>query len=165
MSKTNKYILALLVIAPLIALRGTVAVNVSESLPIGIYIQKNATEYQPGDIVLFYSKKINQYGEQRGYLKPGTQLGKRIVASSGDDIVTGRTVTVNGKKIGHPAQIIDSQSRPMQIFEYTGKVPLDHVFVLGDTKGSFDSRYYGFVETKNINKKLIPLLIWRNSQS
>lgn len=167
MSKTNKkFILALLVIVALIiTLRGTIAINVSESLPIGIYIQTTASDYHTGDLVLFYSEEINQFGEQRGYLRPGAQLGKRIIALPGDDIIASRKVIVNGERIGSIAQRSDSQNRPMQIFEYTGKVPVGHVFVLGDTQGSFDSRYYGFVKKDNINRRLIPLFVWKNRKS
>lgn len=148
----------------LIALRGTIAINISESLPVGIYLQKGSEDVKRGDIVLFYSTRINQDAAERGYIRKGSKLGKRVVAIEGDHLQTGKKTIIKGQVISTKIQLKDSQNRPMEIFEYQGKVPPGHIFVIGDTPGSYDSRYYGFVQKSDIQKKLKPIFVWNTEK-
>lgn len=144
----------------LLLIGGTIAINISESLPVGIYMQTTPKQIKSGDIILFYSETINQTAAKRGYIKPGSQLGKRVLAVGGDNLQTGEKTIINGEVVSSKIQQKDSQKRPMEIFQFEGIVPSGKIFVLGDTPGSYDSRYYGFVNESDINKKLKPLWVW-----
>ncbi len=43
-------------------------------------------------------------------------------------------------------------------FEYVGVVPQGKIFVVGDSKDSFDSRYWGFLDKDKIIAKAYPIL-------
>ncbi len=141
-------------------LRGTMAINMSESLPKGIYYQSEMLDLDRGDLVLFRHATADSLGKSRGYIRNGAQLGKRIAAIPGDRISVGERVIVNGVRISGPAQPYDSMGRPMEWFCYSGVVPQGSLFVLGVTPDSFDSRYYGFVRKTDITHTLQPLLTW-----
>lgn len=42
-------------------------------------------------------------------------------------------------------------------FQYDGRVPDDSIFVLGQHKDSYDSRYFGFIKKKDVKKIAYPL--------
>ncbi|MGV8057568.1 MAG: S26 family signal peptidase [Smithellaceae bacterium] len=43
-------------------------------------------------------------------------------------------------------------------FEFSGKVPEGDMFLVGDHQDSYDSRYFGFIEAKDIIATVYPLL-------
>ncbi|HUN54934.1 MAG TPA: S26 family signal peptidase [Smithella sp.] len=43
-------------------------------------------------------------------------------------------------------------------FEFSGKIPEGNMFLIGDHVDSYDSRYFGFIKTKDIIATLHPLL-------
>lgn len=47
--------------------------------------------------------------------------------------------------------------KQLTAFQYDGKVPEGKFFAAGQHKDSFDSRYIGFLERKNVKTKLLPL--------
>ncbi|WP_234573580.1 conjugative transfer signal peptidase TraF [Rhodohalobacter sp. 614A] len=140
-----------------------VAINTSESLPIGIYFitQTSGKEVGKGDLVLFYDEEINKKAAERKYIREGHMIGKRVAAVGGENIRVGpKQTTLSGIPVSGKAPRTDSKGRPMQRFLYNGVVPDGTVFLLGDTDNSYDSRYYGFVEISKITGTLTPLFIW-----
>lgn len=140
-----------------------VAINTSESLPIGIYFitQTSGKEVGKGDLVLFYDEEINNKAAERKYIRAGQMIGKRVAAVGGEKIRVGPKQTmVLGRKVSGNAPLSDSYGRTMQRFLYDGVVPDGSVFLLGDTDNSYDSRYYGFVEISKIRGTLTPIFTW-----
>ncbi|MCC5942432.1 MAG: conjugative transfer signal peptidase TraF [Balneolaceae bacterium] len=142
-------------------MRGTLAFNLSESIPKGVYLQSIIENFERGDLVLFYSEKADKLGVHRGYKRSGALLGKRIVALPGDTIKLGHIVCINGRVVGEPVLTKDTAGRSLTPFTYQGVVPKGQLFVLGETENSFDSRYYGLIRKEEVTRKLKPLFTWR----
>jgi len=155
------YILFILFVVVLIVLRGTLAINLSESIPRGLYLQSGTGNLERGDLILFHNEMADRIGAERGYKRPGAMLGKRIAAIAGDTIQVSGAVRVNGRMVGKPALERDTAGRPLSPFIYRGVVPQGQLLVLGETENSFDSRYYGLIETGEVTSKLKPLVTWR----
>lgn len=110
---------------------------------------------QKGDIIVF-----------RFPHEPDRDFIKRIIATPGDTIeIKDKTVFLNGEKLVEPyVQFVDSRifrngkeprdNLPLQ------KVPENMYFVMGDNRDqSFDSRYWGFVNERDIRGKAF-ILYW-----
>jgi len=108
-----------------------------------------------GDIIVF------QYPEN-----PDKDFIKRVVAIEGDVIESkNKMVHVNGNKVTEPyAQHTDSSMRPMGIEPRDNFgpviVPKNKYFVMGDNRDqSYDSRYWGYVDIKDVKGKAL-ILYW-----
>ncbi len=110
---------------------------------------------QRGDIVVF------KYPEG-----PTRDFIKRIVGIEGDRIeIKNKTLFVNGRKLVESyAQYADSFVKPAGMDKRDNfgpvTVPKGSVFVMGDNRDqSYDSRFWGFVETSEIKGKAI-IIYW-----
>jgi len=110
---------------------------------------------QRGDIIVF------KYPEN-----PSKDFIKRVVAVEGDVIESkNKVVHVNGNKVNEPyAQHTDDSMRPMGIEPRDNFgpviVPQGKYFVMGDNRDqSYDSRYWGYVDMKDIKGKAL-ILYW-----
>jgi signal peptidase I len=108
-----------------------------------------------GDIIVF------KYPEN-----PDKDFIKRVVAIEGDVIESkNKMVHVNGNKVNEPyAQHTDSSIRPMGIEPRDNFgpviVPKNKYFVMGDNRDqSYDSRYWGYVDIKDVKGKAL-ILYW-----
>ncbi|HBR21410.1 MAG TPA: signal peptidase I [Nitrospiraceae bacterium] len=108
-----------------------------------------------GDIIVF------KYPEN-----PSKDFIKRVVAVEGDVIESkNKILHVNGNMVNEPyAQHTDSSMRPMGIEPRDNFgpviVPKDKYFVMGDNRDvSYDSRYWGYVDMKDIKGKAL-ILYW-----
>jgi conjugal transfer pilin signal peptidase TrbI len=57
----------------------------------------------------------------------------------------------DGKEIAI-AHVQDSTGKSLPIFHFTGVIPAGKAFAVGDTDNSYDSRYWGFIETRNAQR-------------
>jgi signal peptidase I len=110
---------------------------------------------EKGDIIVF------KYPEN-----PSKDFIKRVVAVEGDVIESkNKMVHVNGNKVNEPyAQHTDSSMRPMGIEPRDNFgpviVPKNKYFVMGDNRDqSYDSRYWGYVDIKDVKGKAL-ILYW-----
>ena len=108
-----------------------------------------------GDIIVF------KYPEN-----PDKDFIKRVVAIEGDVIESkNKMIHVNGNKVNEPyAQHTDSSMRPMGIEPRDNFgpviVPKNKYFVMGDNRDqSYDSRYWGYVDIKDVKGKAL-ILYW-----
>ncbi|MBI1810565.1 MAG: signal peptidase I [Nitrospirae bacterium] len=108
-----------------------------------------------GDIIVF------KYPEN-----PSKDFIKRVVAAEGDVIESkNKMIHVNGNKVNEPyAQHTDSSMRPMGIEPRDNFgpviVPKNKYFVMGDNRDqSYDSRYWGYVDIKDVKGKAL-ILYW-----
>jgi signal peptidase I len=113
------------------------------------------TKPKRGDIIVFKYPD----GSDRDFIK-------RVIGVEGDIIESkNKTVFVNGKPLKEPyAQHTDNSFRiggiePMGNFgPYL--VPKDKLFVMGDNRDqSYDSRYWGYVDTKEVKGKAF-IIYW-----
>lgn len=89
------------------------------------------------------------------YFKKGENFIKYVICMQGDDlIVDSSQIKCNGKYYGSPLKI-DGKGNVLKHFKYKGKVPKDKYFVWTPYVKSYDSRYWGFVDKKNIVGKAI----------
>lgn len=137
--------------------------NITPSMPIGIYMMIPGNEYKPGDIVI-YSPTVSSldYFYKYNYEIPETDFIKEIGAVPGDkysvDKETG-IFLVSGKYIGI-AKKKDSQGNdlPEHSGEYT--VPEGEFLPVTHYAGSFDGRYIGTMPMDRIKNKVIPVVIF-----
>lgn len=52
----------------------------------------------------------------------------------------------------------DSLKRPLSRFYFSGVVPENNYFMVGDNPRSFDSKYFGFIHADQMLRKALPLL-------
>nr|WP_321397098.1 S26 family signal peptidase [uncultured Desulfobacter sp.] len=121
-------------------------INVSASLPIGIYL-KTSRAIGNGSFVVFHPTESQQPLVSK-YVKD-TPLMKRVAALPGQAYQL------------PPASDTDSKGRAIRpFFPKTGVVPSEQFVVIGNTKYSLDSRFLGFVPQSSIIDTITPLLVF-----
>ena len=156
---------ALVVLAFLLAETFGLRLNLSPSLPLGIYAvtdETNLVEFCPPE-------PFGSFAKRRGYRSAGscpdggTPLMKPIIARSGDEIeLSDRGIAVKGKLLPKTApRATDATGRPLSHWRF-GKslVPSGHIWVASTySSRSYDSRYFGPLPMKTIRSFLRPLWI------
>lgn len=122
--------------------------NPTPSLPKGIYRISPGTPGK-GDLVSFCLEgEYAALARERGYLEAGScpsglrPLLKRLAGLPGDFV----------DPASFPIRLVDSHGRSMSPALMPGVVPPSMALVLADHPGSFDSRYFGLVPLKNLQR-------------
>src|ERR1700690_401853 len=55
------------------------------------------------------------------------------------------------------AKDVSLAGKPMENYVFNGTIPINSLFVIGQHKDSFDSRYFGFVDSRNVVAKAFPI--------
>lgn len=143
-------------------------INISSSLSPGFYIRATGS-IEHGDIISFCLAKPSQtFGLQRGYLMSGqichgsVPLLKEVIAVPGDDVALSMTsIIVNGKVYSAVTDLVDSQNRKLFIFPRGTYLHTSGYWLFGNNSvKSWDSRYWGPVQSFQIISKMKPLLTW-----
>jgi len=137
-------------LAPAIRSDPFVVWNASPSVPVGLYwVEKR----QPilGDIaVLRLPDGASMLANERRYLPTAAVLLKQVFARERDVVCRfGRHVFINGK-LAVAALVRDKMERPMPIWRGCLKLNPSQIFVLSKRKDSFDSRYFGAIEKRQV---------------
>jgi len=136
-------------------LPGRIAVAISPSLNHRIFvITKSFTpdEIRKGDYVVFTVRSH--------YIKNGkaARLLKKVSCVAGQMLETkAREYYCDGEYLGMAKQY-SLKGEPVDSFVYSGTVPEGKLFVTGNHRDSFDSRYLGFIERRNVEGIAHPLL-------
>lgn len=137
-------------LVPVSATSARIVWNVTPSAPAGLYlIERDA--WRAGDrVAVLPSKALAQDLADRGVLSSGKLLIKRVMAVGGDTVCRkGGAVMLNGRLVA-TARDVDSRGHALPI--WTGCVTLStsDVFLLGDTAGSYDGRYFGVTRVSEV---------------
>jgi conjugal transfer pilin signal peptidase TrbI len=86
-------------------------------------------------------------GRQMGpYFRDGQIIVKRVAGIAGDRVEVGpEHVRVNDLPVGDGLALARTLKRPPSAFLREEPVPAGHLWVMGATADSFDSRYWGFL--------------------
>ena len=132
-----------------------IMLDVSEirCLPETVYVgYPSDGAIQKGDLVSFVATPANMAG-----LFVGSRIIKQVAAVPGDLVETQEDglVLINGRPSGRRNEITlqKMQKRGAQLVSFSGVVPAGHYFVMGTLPRSFDSRYWGLLEGRLIDKK------------
>lgn len=123
--------------------------NESPSLPRGIYARVAGGTIALGSVVA-----IPQPAASRAYLgslgMPTNTLLLKRVAAVGGERVCARNGTLETPRRRVEARTQDRRSVRLPAWQECRVLRTDEIFLLGDTPGSFDSRYFGPVSRSEV---------------
>lgn len=136
--------------------------NVTASLPRGIYVSIPGTAYRHDDIVVYHpTPEVEAFSISRGYMKEETKMSflKLVGALPGDTWVIDdeRGFFIEGKRIG-TVLTKDTKGREMPVLYGTHLVPEGEFLPYTKDPRSFDGRYEGTVPMDRIITRVIPLI-------
>ena len=134
--------------------------NASASAPIGLYAVTPGASAEPGDMVIArVPDRFRRLAAERRYLPMNVPLVKRVAAQPGDEVCAlGQEIFVNGRWTAE-RRLVDGQNRPMPIWSGCIRLHGRQLFLLMDNPASFDGRYFGATEERDIIGKA--RLLWR----
>ena len=156
-------ILAVMMVAiPIAPAHRHLVVNLTASMPRGLYLLSQYRSPREHDIVVVrLTPAANAIAVSRGYLAAHHPVLKRVAGVAGDRVCRfGGTVSINGR----PAAIArarDRADRALPRWHGCLRLRPRQLFVLGATAGSFDSRYFGVIDQSAIVGIAHPLWIIR----
>lgn len=123
-----------------------------DSLPVGTIVLARL----PDGVAIFAS--------QRGYLPSGIPILKRIGAVAPQSVcVREQAVRIDGTSVA-TARLGDATRRPLPVWAQCRRLAENELFLLSDTNPtSFDSRYFGPIDTSAVLGIATPLWTWSKS--
>lgn len=153
--KTVFYLIGIVILLMIgFYLPSKVMVTTSDSLDHRIFLFNpffDPSAIHKGDYVVFNltSRFINN--------GKSIKATKRVMCEAGDMLTVDRKAYYcNGKFLGL-AKEHSLKGEPVANFEYNGIVPDQKLFIIGTHKDSFDSRYFGLLDRKDIKAKAVPV--------
>lgn len=131
--------------------------NVSPSIEKGFYRKINNRDFKVGDTV---AVKLPEaiYKTYSGFpwITKDTILLKKIVAI-GNDYVCSNGTFVKVQNMFYLVEKKDSQNREIPHINICRVLGKNEIYLINDVKNSFDSRYYGPIDSKNVIAKVIKI--------
>jgi len=149
-----------------------IRINMTASMPRGAYLLRGTHPIHAGDFVMVCldDDSLAQFALQRGYLSVGycansTQHLLKQVAAKNGDLVKLKTnaVIVNGISLPHSTTLnMDSLNRSLPAIRRGIYILNAHQLWLYGTESakSWDSRYFGIINTARVVQTVKPLLVW-----
>ncbi len=136
--------------------------NASASAPLGLYWLSTDRDLKRGDLVLVWlPQKARKLAAERSYLPINTPAAKRVTALPGDRVcVTEGTVFINGHAV---AKVLNTDRSGRVLTPWRGCATLntEQIFLLNpDSSASFDGRYFGPSEQRDIVGRLVGLWVY-----
>ncbi|CAN5287591.1 S26 family signal peptidase [Brevundimonas staleyi] len=134
-------------------------VNESPSVPRGLYLRQPGGAVESGAMVALPQPPIaRRYLGALG-MPDEVLLIKRVAAVGGDQVCRVGAVVRTPDRV---VPVLDQDRRGMDLPGWTGcrRLAPDELFLLGDTPGSFDSRYFGPVRTRDLEGVFRETLTW-----
>jgi len=141
-------------VAPPLAL-----INESPSLPVGLYLRDPGAQPGPGAVVAAvpppgaraYLARLGAPAEARLLKRVAAVGGQQVCAHPGQLLTPDRRVKVRSH---------DRQGAVLPIWRGCRVLEPDELILLGDTPGSFDSRYFGPVRRADLDGVYRRALAW-----
>lgn len=133
--------------------------NASASAPVGLYAVRPVDHLALGDLVLAWlPDDARTLVAERSYLPLNTPAVKRVAALAGDVVcVRNGFVLINE---GFAARALDKDSRGRKLTPWWGcraLLPGEVLLLNTDAASSFDGRYFGPSQARDIVGKLVPV--------
>lgn len=135
--------------------------NASASAPIGFY-WRVAGRPSRGDLVLARAPLwARRLAAERRYLPLNIPIIKRVAAVAGDVVcASGDAISIDGRAVAHRLSS-DRMGRPLPSWEGCETLGAGEFFLLmPEVPDSFDGRYFGVTERRDIIGRLVPLWTW-----
>jgi conjugative transfer signal peptidase TraF len=142
------------------ALAPLYVLNLSPSVPVGLYRLEGRHPHRGGLAVIRLSQPWRDLAASRGYLSTGASLIKPVAALAGDRVCRsdGR-ITINGR-LAALAQPADNSGRVLPEWEGCKTLVEGELFLLSGTEGSFDGRYFGVTPRSALIANAVPVSGW-----
>ena len=128
------------------------SVTTTPSLKHRVFFLKNTSiGIKKGDYVLF--------NMSTSYINNGKRFNaiKEVSCVPGEYLtVKDKNYSCNGQFIGH-AKDVSLRGEPVNNFQFDGHIPEGMIFVTGDHKNSYDSKYFGFLRRKDVKAIACPI--------
>ena len=144
-------------------LEGIFYLNVTSSLPTGLYLKVPSTNYRRGDYVVYEpTEEVKNVIIQNKWGNAKYDFLKKVGALAGDTYsVSSDTLVfeINGKYIGH---VYETDNEGKALPKLRGEFQVEEGYILPIATGarSFDGRYSGTIPESRIKAKVIPILTW-----
>lgn len=132
-----------------------ISVTLTPSLNHRVYwLTRNPDKVVRGDYVLFRHKELSVHMG----MKKSEDVMKILGCNEGDllSVDSEKKFYCNGEYLVR-AKDFSLKGVPLQHFAFNGTVPKGVMFVMGEHKDSYDSRYFGFVDKSRILAKAYPI--------
>jgi conjugal transfer pilin signal peptidase TrbI len=137
-----------------ISIPGKLAFSPTDSVGYRVFFISGGTadHLKNDDFVIF-----PLYTETAPGCRPCTVV-KKIACMEGESLtVNHRNFFCNGKYIG-TAKTHSKDGDPVTTFIYNGVIPANKLFVMGACRDSYDSRYFGFIDKKDVTARVVPVM-------
>ncbi len=144
-------------------LEGIFYLNVTSSLPTGLYLKVPSTNYWRGDYVVYEpTEEVKNIIIQNKWGNAKCDFLKKVGALAGDTYsVNSDTLIfkINGQYIG---QVYETDNEGKTLPKLRGEFKVEEGYILPIATGarSFDGRYSGTIPESRIKAKVIPILTW-----
>ena len=146
--------------------RPMIIYNATDSLPHGFYRVAGQQTYERGDLVVFpVPEQVQHLVLERGWLRADSYLIKPVAAISGDCMtVAAGQVVVNNERFGCVKKS-DKEGLPMPELALNTRLSRGEIAVLQKSDHSFDSRYFGLIDAREIIGTAVPLWLFSEPAS
>ena len=138
-------------------LPGRITVATSASLDHRVFLLRPVpAQIETGDYLVFRHRDLAQVRQGLGTNRE--RMIKRVGCRPGEWLRVDAELrfSCDGSPLGQ-ALTNDSQGRPLPRFTHNGPVPTGQLFLVGTHPRSYDSRYFGFVDAREILHQALPL--------
>ena len=135
--------------------------NITDSLPVGLYMKIPGKDYHRGDYIVYEpNEKTKTLMRQYGWDDGTHTFLKRVGGIAGDTYAideTTLTFTVNDKYVGQ-VYVTDTARHHLPQIRGNFTVEEGQILPIAKNPRSFDGRYTGTIPLKQIKAKVIPIL-------
>lgn len=117
----------------------------TKSIDKNVFVYKKKIDDNLSNALIYFTLPV-----QTKYFDKGSSFGKYVKCQGGQVLTTKNlSYYCDGVFLGK-AKTTDMQGKKVENFIFNGTIPYNQFFVMGTHERSFDSRYWGFVNKKDI---------------